>query len=65
MKFDWSKEELQEHERIVKTYQRENLKLVNRRNKDIADKIWLQMEALRALGPYPDLLAATGKLFYT
>ena len=49
MKFDYTEEEKAEHTRIVKTYQREKLRRVNLINKDIADKIWLQQEAMRAL----------------
>ena len=59
MKFDYSEEELAEHARIAKTYQRKRLEETNLMNKDIADKIWLQQEAMRAL---PDHLRAAAEV---
>ena len=48
-----------EHERIAKTYQRKRLEEENYYNKDIADKCWLQQEAMRAL---PDHLRAAAEV---
>ena len=59
IKFDYSDEELAEHARIAKNYQRKKLQEKNKMNKDIADKIWLQQEAMRAL---PDHLRAAAEV---
>ena len=58
MKFDWTEDELAMHARIIKKYQNEMQRLANRTNKDLADKIWLQQEALRSLVRFPKLFEA-------
>ena len=45
----FTEEELIEHAKIARTYQRNMTKMQNKLNKDLSDKIWLQQEALRAL----------------
>lgn len=52
MKLDWSPEELAEHSRIGRTYHAESFRRINKHEKDLADKIWLQQEAIRALPPH-------------
>jgi hypothetical protein len=46
---DFTEEELQEHERIAKEYQRQSFRRHNALEKDVSNKIWLQQEALRAM----------------
>ncbi len=46
---NFSEEELKEHERIAKEYQRQSSIRHNKLEKDLSTKIWLQQEALRAI----------------
>ena len=46
---DFTEEELKEHERIAKEFQRQSFKRHNAMEKDLNTKIWLQQEALRAM----------------
>ena len=46
---DFTEEELKEHERIAKEYQRQSFRRHNALEKDMTNKIWLQQEALRAM----------------
>ena len=46
---EYSEEELAEHSRIAKEYQRQSQIRHNQMEKDISTKIWLQQEALRAI----------------
>lgn len=52
MKLEWSPEELVEHGRIGRKYHAESFRRINKQEKDIAEKIWLQQEAIRALPPH-------------
>ena len=46
---DFTEEELKEHERIAKEFQRQSFRRHNALEKDLATKIWLQQEAMRAM----------------
>jgi hypothetical protein len=46
---NFTEEELKEHERIGKEYYRQSTIENNKFEKDLANKIWLQQEAIRAL----------------
>jgi len=48
-KYAWSDEELAHHEAVAKEYTRQSQIRHNQLEKDLADKIWLQQEAMRAL----------------
>lgn len=48
-KIRFSEEEQAEHERIATEFNRQSRIRSNQIDKDLADKIWLQQEALRAL----------------
>ena len=45
----FSEEELEEHARIGREYNRQRMIQDNQINKDLSTKIWLQQEAMRAL----------------
>ena len=47
----FTEEELKEHERIAKEYQRQMSIRHNTLEKDLSTKIWLQQEALRSIPP--------------
>ena len=51
MKVSFTPEELEDHNRIGREYQRQSTIRQNQMDYDLTNKIWLQQEAIRALPP--------------
>jgi hypothetical protein len=49
IKLKFTPEELVEHSRIAREYQRQSTIVHNQLQKDMTDKIWMQQEAMRSL----------------